>query len=150
MPIYLSRELAGSSTANQTTAPVGYRNRASSQLANLRRVRGTITLGTQTTADTIVIGELPAGATFAFGMLTSSVTLGTSTIAVGITGATGKYRAAAVFTAVDTPTLFGTNATVGADDPALSANETVFITIAVASLPASGTLIVDLFYSYPN
>ena len=57
---------------------------------------------------------------------------------------------AAVFTAVDTPTLFGTNATVGADDPALSANETVFITIAVASLPASGTLIVDLFYSYPN
>lgn len=150
MAIYLSRELAGSNTANQTTAPVGYRNRASSQLANLRRVRGTITLGTQTTSDTIVIGELPAGATFAYGILTSTVSLGSSTIAVGITGTTGKYRAAATFTATDTPTMFGTTATVGADDPALAANETVFITIAAASLPASGTLVVDLVYSYPN
>lgn len=150
MAAYLSQELAGTTTANQTSAAVGYRPRASAQLANLRRVRGTFTLATQTTSDTLVIGELPAGATFAYGVITTSVTLGTSTVAVGITGAVGKYRAAAVFTAADTPQMFGPAIQVGAVDPALSANETVFVTIAVASLPASGTLVVDLYYSYPN
>jgi hypothetical protein len=42
------------------------------------------------------------------------------------------------------------NTAVGAADPALSADEQVFITIGAASLPTSGTLIVDLFYSAPN
>jgi len=148
MATYLSTELGGS--ANQTSAPVGYRPRATVYQARLKRLRGTFTLATQTTSDTLVIGNLPAGATFAYGVLTASATLGTSTIAVGISGTTGKYRAAATFTTADTPTMFGTAATVGASDPALSAEETVFITIAVASLPASGTLVVDLYYSMPN
>jgi hypothetical protein len=151
MAAYLSQELAGTTTANQTAAvSTGYRARASAQLANVRRLRGTFTLGTQTTSDTLVIGDLPAGATFAYGILTTSVSLATSTIAIGITGTTGKYRAAAVFTAVDTPTMFGPATQVGAVDPALTNSENVFVTIAVASLPASGTLVVDLYYSYPN
>lgn len=145
MAAYLSTELGGS--ANQTAAPVGYKPRASAYTANLARLRGTFTLATQTTSDTLVIGNLPPGATFAFGVITSSVSLATSTVAIGITGSTGKYRAAAVFTATDTPTMFGTAATIGAADPALSAEETVFVTIAVASLPASGTLVIDLYYS---
>lgn len=148
MPAYLSTELGGS--ANQTAAPVGYKPRASVYHAKLKRLRATFTLATQTTSDTLVIGTLPAGATFAYGVLTSSVTLGTSTVAIGITGTTGKYRAAAVFTAVDTPTMFGLAAQAGASDPALSADEQVFATIAVASLPASGTLVVDLYYSMPH
>lgn len=148
MAAYLSTELGGS--ANQTTAPVGYKPRASVYNGVLKRLRGTFTLNTQTTSDTLVIGNLPAGATFAFGKLTSSVSLATSTLAIGITGTTGKYRAAAVFTATDTPTDFGVATVVGASDPALSAEEQVFATIAVASLPASGTLVIDLYYSMPG
>ncbi|MEN9417110.1 MAG: hypothetical protein RI988_730 [Pseudomonadota bacterium] len=147
MPAYLSQELAGSTTANQTAAAVGYRPRASAYQANTRRLRGTFTLGTQTTSDTLEIGNLPAGATFAFGVLTSSVSLGSSTVAIGTVGATGKYRAGAVFTAVDTPTMFGIATQVGAVDPALAAEERVFVTIGAASLPASGTFVVDLYFS---
>ena len=145
---YLSTELGGS--ANQTAAPVGYKPRATVYGARLKRMRATITLASQATTDRLIFGNLPAGATFAFGVLASSVSLGTSTLAVGIVGTTGKYRAAGTFTAVDTPTLFGPAAQVGAADPALAAEEQVIGTIAVAALPASGTLVVDLYYSMPN
>jgi hypothetical protein len=96
------------------------------------------------------LGNLPAGATFAYGVITSSVSLSTSTLAIGPAGATGKYRTAAAFTAADTPTLFGNAAQVGAADPALAAEETVIGTIASLALPASGTLVIDLYYSAPN
>lgn len=149
MAAYLSTELGGS--ANQTSAPVGYKPRATVYGARVKRLRGTFTLNTQTTSDTLVVGNLPAGATFAFGVITASATLGASaTVAVGISGSTGKYRAAATFTSADTPTLFGTAATIGAADPALSAEEQVFVTIGTASLPGSGTLVIDLYYSLPN
>jgi hypothetical protein len=147
MAAYLSTELGGS--ANQTAAPVGYKPRASVYNARLKRLRGTFTYATQTTSDTLVVGNLPAGATFAYGLVNTSVTTSTATIAIGITGTTAKYRAAAAVTGVDTPALFGTVATQGAADPALAAEETVFCTIGTAPLPASGTLVVDLFYSQP-
>jgi hypothetical protein len=114
------------------------------QLARVRVLSEKITLATQTTSDTIVLGVLPIGATFLYGALTSTVSLGTSTVAIGISGTTGKYRAAATFTATDTPTLFGVTS---AKASKLTTAETVFITIGTASLPGSGTLHVDLFYS---
>ena len=111
----------------------------------LRRYSGSITLATQTTSDTIVVAQVPAGADFAFGVITSSVSLGTSTVAIGITGSTGLYRTAATFTATDTPTPFGNTAAVKAAP--LTTEQSVFITIGVASLPASGTLVVDLYFA---
>jgi hypothetical protein len=155
MPAYISAELSGTNGASGsvlTTAPAGYKPRATVQGGRVKRLRGTFTLGSPAvaTTDTLVIGTLPAGSTFAFGVITASATMGTSTLAVGTTGATGKYRAAAAFTAVDTPTMFGVNTAVGAADPALAADEQVFITIGAASLPTAGTLIVDLYYSAPN
>lgn len=103
-----------------------------------------VTLATQTTSDTIEVARLPKGAIPLYGVLSASATLGaTATIAIGITGTTGKYRAAATHT-VTTPTLFGVNAALGG---ALAAEETVFITIAAASLPASGTLRVMFVYA---
>lgn len=146
MPAYLSTELGGS--ANQTSAPVGYKPAASVYGARLKRLRATFTLNTQTTSDTLVVGTLPAGATFAFGVMNASATLGASaTVAIGTSGSTGKYRAGAVFTAA-APTLFGDSAAVAASP--LSAEEQVIVTIGVASLPGSGTFIVDLYYSMPN
>jgi hypothetical protein len=130
------------------TAPVGQNPRGNvtgaQQGARVRVYRETITLATQTTSDTIVIADnVPVGYTFLYGVLLASATLGgTATIAIGVTGTTGKYRAAATFTAVDTPTLFG----ITANAAPLTAAETVFITIAAASLPGSGTLHTALFY----
>ncbi len=147
MAAYLSTELG--QTANQTSAPVGYKPAATVYQGRLKRMRATFTLNTQTTSDTLVLGNLPAGATFAFGLITQTVTFGaTATIAIGISGTTGKYRAAAVSTAVDTPTLFGITSAVSGSP--VSAEEQVFVTIAAASLPASGTLVIDIFYSLPN
>jgi hypothetical protein len=104
----------------------------------------TVTLATQTTSDTIEIARLPKGARLLYGVLNTDTSLGSSTVAIGIAGATGKYRAAATFTTANTPTLFGVNAGVGVG---AAAEETVIITIATASFPGSGTLKVMMFYS---
>jgi hypothetical protein len=97
----------------------------------------------QVTADTIEVARLPKGARVLYGILNATASLGTSQIAIGISGNTGKYRAAAIFTATDTPTPFGVAANVG--EPLLT-EEIVFISTTVANLPASGTLRVQLFY----
>ena len=121
----------------------------SQQGGNVRVYHEVITLATQTTSDTIVVAYPSKGETFLRGWLTTTVTLGTATLAVGITGTTGKYRAAAVLTATDTPTPFAVAANMIASGaiPKLTADETVFLTIGTASLPASGTLVVDLEFA---
>lgn len=149
MAQYLSNELAGTTTGLTTAAAAGYKPSASVYGARVKRLRATITLASQTTSDTLLIGILPAGATFAYGQLCTDTSLGSSTLAIGIAGTTGKYRAAATFTSTNTVGHFVTAATVGAASP-LSAEETVIGTIAAATLPSSGTLIVDLYYSMPN
>lgn len=146
MAAYLSTELGGS--ANQTSAPVGYKPAATVYGARLKRLRGTFTYAQQTTSDTLVIGDLPAGATFAYGVLTADTSSGSTTLAIGTSSSTAKYKAAAAFTATDTPTLFGTAATVGAASP-LSSTERVIVTLAAATAPTSGTLVADLYYSMP-
>ena len=91
--------------------------------------------------------KVPAGSVFAFGMINASATFGgTATIAIGIAGATGKYRAAATHTAT-VPTLFGLYS--AADDSALAAEETILLTIAAAALPGSGSAVVDMYFSAP-
>jgi hypothetical protein len=149
MATYYSQEMAG--TANLTAVPVGYKPRATVYQARLKRLRATITWNTQTTSDTLVLGVLPVGATFAFGVITQSATMGASaTLAIGNASSTGKYRAAATSTAADgAPAFFGLTAAAGAVDPS-TAEETVIGTIAAASLPASGTQVIDIFYSMPN
>lgn len=139
-----STELAGidSVPAVKPSATAAY-------FARLKRFRATITLAAQASGDTIVLADIPAGMTFAYGVLTTSATLGAATVAVGNATTPAKYKAAAVFTTADTPTLFGT-AAAGAAQAALTASERVLLTIAAAALPASGTLVVDLYFSSPN
>lgn len=97
-----------------------------------------ITLATQAVNDRIFMARLYKGLIVLYGYLLTSVTLGTSQLAVGITGTTGKYRAAAVLTTVDIPQFFGVATVLNTP---LAADEDVFLTITVANLPASGTLI---------
>jgi hypothetical protein len=134
-------EVAGYGTSPTTKVDGGI------QGGRLRRFRASFPMAAQASGDDIVLAKIPAGYRFAYGIINASATMGASaTIAIGIAGATGKYRAAAVFTAA-APTLFGVS--TAADDDALTAEETVLATIAVAALPGAGTAYVDLYFSGP-
>lgn len=131
-------EVSGLGTIPETNA------NGAVQGGRLRRFRATITLASQADGDTITLAKVPAGYAFAYGVINASATLGSSTVAIGVAGTAGKYRASATFTAA-APTLFGV---VGAvDDAPLTASETVILTNTTAALPSSGTLVVDLYYS---
>jgi len=135
--------LYAAETAALGTTPPG-KLEGKNQGATTVMYAATITLASQTTSDTIVVAQVPENMRFAYGLLNTTVSLGTSTVAIGIAGSTGKYRAAATFTTTNTPTLFGVAAAT--NNATAAGGETIFITIATASLPASGTLDVQLHF----
>lgn len=102
-----------------------------------------------TTSDTVVLFTRPPGMRFCRGFVTSSVSLGTSTIAIGVSGTPAKYKAAATFTAVDTPTAFGVATQMAA--AATAASEDVILTVAAAALPttAGAVLVIDMEFIGP-
>jgi hypothetical protein len=111
---------------------------------NVRVHKATINLAGQATTDTIMIAVPRKGETFLYGVMTTSATLGAAaTVAIGIVGATAKYKAAAVFETTDTPTFFGKAAAM----TELTADEEIFITIGTAALAASGTFVVEMFFA---
>lgn len=110
----------------------------SGALADLKVVRKTFTLATQTTSDDLRL-YLPSGFRPVALRLDPSVTLGSSTLAIGNSGTAGKYRAAATLTA---PSLA---ALPLAGSAKLAAQEEVIIAIGAASLPASGSLVVEFW-----
>lgn len=141
MADYLSTELAGI-YSTPVVKPFGaiYGGRP-------RYYRATITLNTQTTSDDTLLAILPAGSNYFIGWLTSSVSLGTSTIAIGtnkVHGSNGQLLAATTFTAVNTPTPFGIATLLGIATLALTADTPIYLTQGTASLPASGTLVIYL------
>jgi hypothetical protein len=141
MPNTYAPEVAGLGTT-----PTGKSN-GGVQGGRLRRFRATVPFAGQAAADTITLAQVPAGYTFAYGMVNASATFGASaTVAIGTAAAPAKYRAAATHTAT-VPTLFGLFS--AADDVPLEAEETVIMTVAVASLPGSGSAVVDLYFSAP-
>lgn len=110
-----------------------------------KRYRASIALAAQAIGDTVVLANVPPGMVFAYGVVNTDTSLGLATLAVGNASSAAKYRAAATFTATNTPTLFGANAAVGA--AASSATEQVIATVGAAALPASGNLVVDLYFT---
>ncbi len=108
--------------------------------------QATIALASQATTDTIVLAYIPPGNSFQFALLSTDTSLATSTIAIGITGSTGKYRAAAVLTTTNTPAFSAAPVASYANVP-LTAPETQFITIAVAALPATGLLVYQQYWA---
>lgn len=144
MATWYSNELTGidSLPVVKPQAPNAYN-------AICKRFRATIPLQSQASGDIIHIARFPAGGIFESGIVNTSVTLGTSTISIGIVGNTTKYLNAALFTTANTPAFFAAPVTDESMTP-YAAEEQVFITVGVASLPASGTLVVDFFVSYPS
>lgn len=105
-----------------------------------------ITLDAQAIGDTVEVARLPKGAVPLYGVIVTDTAFGvTATVAVGISGTAGKYRAAALFNVADIPEVFGVAAGVG---EALAAEETVIVTVGAAALPASGTLRVTMVYAF--
>lgn len=142
MADFFSLELAGI-----TSRPV-IKATAGAYGARTRRYRATITLAAQTTADNILLAILPSGSYYMPSYITTSVTLGTSVVAIGtskVHASNGQLRAAATFTAVDTPTPFGLTAALAGS--ALSGDTPIYLTCATANLPGAGTLVVDLLAS---
>lgn len=87
MAVFYSNEAAG-----LVTTPESKANSVLGYGGQLRRYRATVPLASQGTSDTIVLARIPAGSVFAFGVMTTSATLGASaTVAIGtVTGsATG-------------------------------------------------------------
>ena len=146
MAAYLSNELAGT-TDGKTSAPVAANLRQRGVVTNgrLKRYRSTITFNAQVAGDVIQLATLPPGCVFAFGTVVNSVSTATATIAIGTAAAPGKYRPAAVSTAVDTVALFSTAANASAD--VFTADELLYATVGTAALPASGTMVVDFYVS---
>lgn len=131
--------------ANVDSQPQSPAEAANGFGARLRRYRATIPLASQASGDTIVLGDIPANSILAFGVLTSDTSLGAATLAIGDASSAAKYRAASTFTATDTPTPFGkASAVSGAQSTDV---ERVIATIGTAALPASGTAVVDLYFS---
>lgn len=140
--------LYGSLLAGYGQLPIAKPEAGKGVNSSVRIFREVITLASQANTDTILLAKVPAGYLFLFGILITDTSLGSSTLAIGITGSTGKYRAAATFTATNTPTLFGVGAAANSLNP-LSADETIFATTAVAALPSSGTLGVQMYFAKP-
>lgn len=118
--------------------------------ANLVAYEASIVLQSQLVADTILYGVIPAGSVFQFGLLNTDTSLGTSTIALGIAGTTGKYHAAGTLTGVATDVFFNTPVAAFVNGAALTAQENDIVTVAVATLPASGNLVIRAYWGQSN
>jgi hypothetical protein len=110
----------------------------------LRRFRYDIVLEGQASGDTINLGKKPRNHRFFAGAANSDVSLGASTIAIGLAGNAGKYRAAGVHTTPNTPVLFGTHAASAAGE---GEEEDLILTVGAASLPGAGNLAIEIVTS---
>ncbi len=119
------------------------RPRDGGAIKQLSVIRRTFTMAAQTTSDTLEGITLPKGFRCVRWGLVPSATLGSTTLALGITGTTGKYRAAATVTAPVSGDVVTAPPAAG-----LAADEAVLVTIAAATMPASGTVAVELWGTY--
>lgn len=108
--------------------------------------QATIDLASQASGDTIVIAKARQGEKFVAGIITTDTSLGSAKIQIGNADDADKYKADAVFTSVNTPTLFGNAAAMAA----LEDDEEIIITVGTAALPASGTLKVSMLFAVNN
>lgn len=72
------------------------------------------------------------------------MSLGAAQISIGTAASVAKYRPLAAHTVPDLPANFGR---VQAQMAKLATDETIILSIAAASLPAVGTLIIDLYFA---
>lgn len=121
------------------------------ELGAKRRVAHAVfTFATDAAGTYTIPVRIPAGAVVEAVDINTSVTTGTATIAIGITGAVGKYRAAAAVTSTDLWVGSGAAAVGGALNAIcgvpLAVEEQLIMTTASATLPASGRMVIRVTY----
>lgn len=117
-------------------------------------VKGTIALASQPNGDTVVLGKLPVGRSFLYGVIAADRTLGGANVKIGPRSSDDAFRAAATFTTANTPTLFGMSATAagegfGVGGAPTKAEEDILLTVSGGTLPAAGVLTVALYFTGP-
>lgn len=88
-------------------------------------------------------GVIPVGARILDAYLVTSVTTGSATLALGISGTTGKYITAAAVTTANSRTVTVNQAALLVE---ITTAEQLLLTVAAASLPASGNLKIVVTY----
>ena len=166
MASYLSNEQTG-----YTSKPVIKPSLAAFG-ARLRRYRSSFNLSTVaiTTADNVYLGRIPAGAVFCFGLASTQVTLGTSTLNIGLSQTHAnntQYCTGLTLTTTNNPVLFGmvndpgsglgTNftslpygvtATWGSMEPSVLPQRDVYLTVGTANLPTSNnSVVLDMYFA---
>ena len=111
----------------------------------MRRYRATIDLASQSSGEIINLCRVPYGSYFAYGILNSTVPLGPATVKVGDADGDAIYKAAGTFTTANVSTMFGHSD--GLAEGATAAQKNVILTTGGAGLPASGTLVVDMYFT---
>lgn len=113
---------------------------------NVKALTDVVTFASQASGATITLGgiRLPEGAVVLGGQTTTDTSTGSATFSIGITGTTAKYRALAAQTTTGVPAPFGVTAALGTS---LTAPEQIIITTAAATAPASGRMVVTIFYT---
>lgn len=97
-----------------------------------------VTLAAQA-AGTIGVGFIPRGSRIHRIGMNTDTSLGATTVAIGILGATAKYRVAAVFTTLNQWVWNELNAAL---DIQLTGDEVILLTTAAAALPGAGRLLI--------
>jgi hypothetical protein len=93
--------------------------------------------------DQLFLGTLAPGESLREVTINTDTSLGTTQVAIGTKAATGKYRAAAVFTApLDSPTNIGPRANVAG--AVLTAAEDIWATFTVAGVAGGVNLVFEL------
>ena len=104
-----------------------------------------------TTADQIQVATIPAGYILDKCEMISSVSLTTSVIAIGTSsthGSNGQLRPAAAYGT--TPEVLSSTSTAAQKAAgALTADTPIWLTLATANLPTSGTVVVDIYCVKP-
>lgn len=122
--------------------------------SSVRTFTDTYTTAAEVATAIIVIGMIPKGAVFIGGTIEVDTTLSTSTLAISTvtlagTVATvlsaGAYQAAATYTAVDTPVLFGKTAVTGV---AVTSDTLLGLVVAVATLPTGAKIATSITYAF--
>lgn len=110
----------------------------------IKVVTETFTYNTDAQASYAIGGGLiPAGARVLDAYFVTSVTTGSATLALGISGTTAKYINAAAVTTANQRTVQINQAALLTE---LTTAEQLLLTVAGATLPASGTLRIVLTY----
>lgn len=131
----------------------------------VRCFREKLTYAAQTAATVIGVARIPTPFVFLGCLLVADTSSGSTTLALGNAADTNSaiYKAAAAFTAVDTPTWFGKTATMDLVTSGIDCltglpttydvggnggggYEDIILTLAAATAPASGTLRLMFHY----